>query len=366
MLRPATGIDDRTLLHAGPPFDDPADVVAPVRRSLELACMFEGWADSPDAAWRSIDEGEVTLAAAQDHRVVVPLAGVASPSMAVAVVVDENGQVPAVHPVLNEGVPHATRLGRADPEVPAHLRWLREALAPWLQSCLADPLELFSPLRDSLTAGDDGHGMTARGSHLIHAELKRRGSKAPDDVDTFMTNCPPFALNLWMGAVLLALSAADGINGSSVVTRIGGNGRRFGVQVAGDPGHWHTAPAPSPRGPLDQGHQGRRSVGAIGDSALVDAFGLGAMAWPRIGGAPARLDHYLPADAGTRPERLLVGTHPVLGHAAILDAAHVCAVAAGPVVSLGMIDETGEAGRLGGGVLDAPTEPFCAAVSAAA
>ena len=60
---------DRLILHPGPPVVRSTDLPAPIRNSLALACVYEGWAADPEAARAMIDSGEVSIGAAQDHRV---------------------------------------------------------------------------------------------------------------------------------------------------------------------------------------------------------------------------------------------------------------------------------------------------------
>ena len=47
-------------------------------------------------------------------------------------------------------------------------------------------------------------------------------------------------LNLWMAATKTIMLAANGITGSSLITGMGGNGIRMGLQIAGLPGRWFT------------------------------------------------------------------------------------------------------------------------------
>ena len=58
---------------------------------------------------------------------------------------------------------------------------------------------------------------------------------------------------------------------------MGGNGVEMGIQIAGLPGQWFTMPAQPPRGKFDLDIPMNRALGAIGDSAVVEGFGLGAM-----------------------------------------------------------------------------------------
>jgi len=53
---------DRVLLHAGPPIAWER-MCGPVRGAVVGACLFEGWARTPDEAWRLAESGAQVLAA---------------------------------------------------------------------------------------------------------------------------------------------------------------------------------------------------------------------------------------------------------------------------------------------------------------
>jgi hypothetical protein len=108
-------------------------------------------------------------------------------------------------------------------------------------------------------------------------------------------------------------------------------------------------------------------LGAIGDSALVEAFGLGAMAIELSPEQKAGLGAFLPKDAKTRTSGLSVGTHPYFRALDVrLGSTARGAVAqnAGPVIGLGILDREGTAGRLGAGIYDMPVSPFADALAA--
>jgi uncharacterized protein DUF1116 len=249
--------------------------------------------------------------------------------------------------VLNEGQDHATRLGVRGDGIVAHHRWLDGALADWLSRALADPIPLWSVLGRSLQLGDDAHSRTPEGSRLLALELGRRRT-APDEVAAFLREAPAFALNLWMAAAAAALAAAEEAGEGDVVTRAGGNGVDFGIRLSGGR-RWVTVPATAPKGEIEAQHAGRRALGAIGDSAVVDLFGLGGMTLPQA------------------PDGLLVARAPHLsGRRVALSARAVVEQERSPIVVLGMIDAAGEAGRIGGGRYQPPVELFREAMAAAA
>ncbi|GGK57196.1 oxamate carbamoyltransferase subunit AllG family protein [Amphritea balenae] len=350
----------KRLLHAGPPFKLIDTIPAPVMNSLCVGAVWEGWAETNDQAKQMILQGEICVEPAQDHSIVVPLAGVVSPSMQLMVVADANNPGARKYSVLNEGMVHCTRLGKLDPELQAHLSWLNSSLSGWITTGLTQPIDLLPVIAAALADGDDCHGRTIAGSALIAAQLKQANTGTiPTDVNEFMDGAMAFALNLWMAASSLMMSAAEAVEGASLITKAAGNGYEFGVQVAAKPGHWITMPAPEIKGAVEEVHAGLNALGAIGDSAVVDFIGLGGQV---LNSAPASyegLKAYLPEDALGRPDKALTGMLSGFGsRPAMTSARQVVENQAGPMVLLGMIESRGEAGRIGGGVVDVPAEFF--------
>jgi hypothetical protein len=359
----ATGLGGQVILHAGPPFSEPGQLPRPVLNSACLAAVFEGWYPDAAGAERAISLGRVELRAAQDCHVVVPLAGVASPSMAVHVVADLDDPAVTAWAVLNEGNDHALRFGMHDRDLIEWHRWLNGALALWLTQRLDEPLELLPLMGGALAAGDDCHSRTIVGSGRLADLLLGSGNRgAPDEgVERFLSRASSFALNIWMAAVACAMRRAAGRSGSSLITAAGGNGSEFGIQLAGVPGRWFCRPAEPPHGLVDDSHAGRVALGAVGDSAILDVFGLGGMAVALAPEVRATLGDLLPSDAIARSDQLLVQEHPDLGgvrRPVGLTARRVVSEQLPPIILLGMIDRAGELGRVGGGVYQPPVALF--------
>lgn len=365
LAREVAASGGRLLLHAGPPFDSWETVPAPVRHSMGLAVIYEGWAPDIDTAMSQLAAGNVKFDPAQDHNIVVPLAGIVSPSMALHVVQDlaDGPSGGKFHAVVNEGNAHALRLGSLDPDLPEHHSWLNGEFTNWLSRVLKTPIELTPLLQRSLTLGDDGHSNSTAGSLLLADELLARAGEAPRRVIDFLQASSAFALNLWMAAAALTLQAATGVTGSTVVTRAGGNGVDFGIQVSGLPDRWFTVPATPPIGDVPEAYFGLRAVGAIGDSAVVDVVGLGGAALKWAPSSVERLGSHLPDRALERPELLLAEPEGPLGTRTGLTAAAVVRERLSPIVLLGMIESTGLEGRIGGGAYVPPLALFQAALS---
>lgn len=359
----AVALETKTLLHAGPPLAGPP--CKPILHSACLAALFEGWATDLDDAAAKIGAGDIALRPAQDRDVVVPLAGVVSPSTQLAVIGDANAPDRRFYTPLNEGQTQALRLGRRDTGVLNHLRWLNGVGAREIGAALREPVALLPIADQALKDGDDCHGRTLSASAQVADLLAKRA--APAAAIDFVRAAPAFFLNLWMAATGLMMRAADGIAGSSFIRAAAGNGTEFGIQVAGLPGRWFTAAATPPQGAIDAAAAGAAGVGAIGDSAVVDCFGLGGMAMAFAPAVRANLANHLPANAADRPALLLAQPHPRLtlsGARVGLTARRVVAAGTTPLVTLGIIDRDGRLGRIGGGIYEAPLSVFTAAVAA--
>ena len=361
LARDLLALGDRELLHAGPPLADPRRPCIPILNAAVAAALLENWAQTPEQAREMLGSGAISLRPAQDRNCVLPLADVLSPSMWVQVVRDANAPGRWCCSPFNGGMLHPMRVGVFKPEVVDHLRWLDHVFAPAFSAALKEPIDLIPLADQGLAEGDDGHGKTIAMTRALAACLKPRLSAAEASTClSYLEQSPGFFLNLWMAACRCMLSAATGTKGSGVVTAAGGNGEAFGIQVAGLPGRWFTGPAVAPAIAQATPELTASSLGAIGDSALVDLLGFGAMttlgiprspaaflaAWPLEADTPnALLGHAHPGFALTRP-RLTVNTRRVLSSGRQ------------PLISLGVLDKAGQRGRLDAGYFRVPLELF--------
>ena len=351
----ALKLPQNVLLHAGPSFNDPKQITRPILNSACVAAVFEGIAKDFDQAEAMISMGEIILKPAQDHDVVTPLAAVVSASMPLHTVYDAWRGAQQVFSPINGGARPALRLGLRTEAVLDHIRWLNSRFLDVLENGLAEGFALLPLAVTGLIGGDDCHGRTPVAGAALVAELIDRtpGGITDPEVLDFMHNSPSLFLNLWMAATKCMMKLAEGVKGSSFITAAGGNGREVGIQVAGLPGHWFTVPAKPPVGTFDFDLPTDRAMGAIGDSAVVDAFGLGAMS-----GGLSEPDN----PAAILSSALSVSEHPYFQHLNIKLGSTARAVVdhgRGPVISLGILDKDGVLGRLGGGLYEMPVS-LCA------
>jgi hypothetical protein len=250
-----------------------------------------------------------------------------------------------------------------------HLRWLNGEFASVLVRALDKAIPLIEIADAGLSLGDDCHGQTGASTQALVKLLSPRlgDDPAANSCREFLDGAPSFFLNLWMAATKCIMRSAQGIAQASVVTAIGGNGFEFGVQLAGRPGHWVKVPALPPTVAAATSFITERALGAIGDSAVVDAFGLGAMSPLYAAKAAQTLATTLGPDEQALAPQSLMAEHPgfpLSGARTILAARTVCTLKASPIIGLGVLDKRGIEGRLSGGLYRPPVALFTSACDA--
>ncbi|MGJ3248557.1 MAG: DUF1116 domain-containing protein [Elainellaceae cyanobacterium] len=358
------GLDDYTLLHAGPPIRPGDEIAPPLHHSAILATLFETWATTVEEAAHLIASGRIQLRPAQHWSVVTPLASVVSPSMVLQVIGDRHHSGYRAYSPLNGGASPALRFGTLDLTVVDRLRWLHDYLAPAFETVLHTPIDLI-PIADyALASGNECHGMTAAGSEVLCKTLQPMNLAA--DALTFIQASPTFFLNLWMAACKCMLNAASGVKGSSLITSMAGNGREFGIILSANPDRWITAPALPPQQHSNDSMFPEQYCGAIGDSAVIDALGLGGMALAYATQFAADLQAIAPSNFGQLPQYLLAAEHPgfIASHLRVgLTAAAVQETRMTPLINLAILDQQGINGMVGKGIYRPPLTLFERAIA---
>jgi hypothetical protein len=389
-VRPAAellGIGRHQLLHAGPPVDW-GTASGPMRGAIVGACLYEGWADTPDAAERLAASGAIDLSPCHDHAAVGPMAGIVSPSMPMWVLEAADGRTG--RSTLNEGLGKVLRYGAFGDAVSERLRWMERILGPTLALGLRrhGPIDVGALIASMVAMGDEGHNRNRAGTSLLVRALAPdlvrsvgdgdAGTRAGDvaDVLAFIDANDHFLLNVVMGAAKLVADAGADVAGSSVVVAMARNGTEFGIRVAGAGDRWFTAPAAVPDG-LYLGGFGPADANAdIGDSAITETVGLGGFA---MAGAPAivQLVGGDVADAVGWTElmyELTLAEHPtwtlpVLGFRGVpfgIDVLRVVRTGVAPIINTGIAGRVAGTGQVGAGLVRPPLECFTAALAALA
>lgn len=367
--REALALPDHVLLHAGPPLPDPRTPPPPMLNAAVLACLYEGWAKSEAEAEALISSGAVRLEPTFQHRCSSPLVSMISARTTLAVIESGAGQdVVRWHAFLGTGGGAQMRFGARDPAIIDRLRMREQLLQPGFATLLSEgPLDLLSLARSALTEGDDLHNRLSSATLVMHAALATRKAESPETKAALaiLLEAPLYFLNVWMPACALMLDAAAGVAGSSLVTRLCANGQLTGIQLAGLPGRWFTAPAANVEGPFMKGLTipDPQFPPATGDSGIIDGFGLGGQVLRRAPTLLAAFEPWLGKDDAERALALVAGRHPVLGVEVGLDAAAVADTGRAPLLSTGMVDPLGR-GLLGRGLCTMPVALFRQAVAA--
>ncbi|HOO88640.1 MAG TPA: DUF1116 domain-containing protein, partial [Synergistales bacterium] len=128
------GMKDKMLLHAGPPLTWET-ASGPIRGGVMAACMYEGWAKTPEEAEKLAASGAIAFDPCHHHHAVGPMAGIMSPSMPVFVLENRTHGNKA-YVTMNEGLGKVLRMGAFGPEVITHLQWMEKTLYPVLKAAI--------------------------------------------------------------------------------------------------------------------------------------------------------------------------------------------------------------------------------------
>ena len=360
--RTALGLEDKVLLHAGPPLEDPTRPPTPMLNSAVLSCLHEGWARDAAEAERLVAAGAVRLEPSYTRAVATPLVAMVSPRTTLAEIADGERRYYAF---LGTGAGPQQRFGSRDPAILERLAFRESVLAAGFAELLDAPVDLLAIARAAIREGDDLHNRLSSATTLLHALLTTRKAESDAAKAALRTvaEAPLYFLNVWMPACQLMLLAGDNERGCTLVTRLCANGEVIGIQTAAHPGRWFTAPSPLVKGPFMKGAPENPEFGpATGDSGVIDAFGLGGQG---LRHAPSLLNAFscwLERDDETRARSLLAGFHPILETPFALDAGAVAKSGRSPLLSTGMVSADGR-GLLGRGIAAVPATLFIAAAS---
>jgi hypothetical protein len=377
------GLRRGEFLHAGPPLAW-ADASGPMRGALMGAAALEGLVEHPEQAEKLFEQGtEVSLEPCHHRSAVGPMAGVVSPSMWMFVLEDQaSGR--RTYCSLNEGLGKVLRYGAYSEEVLDRLRWMSAVLGPLLAAAVraTGPVDITGILTQMLQMGDEAHNRNRAGTLMLMRDLApamvAADAPAADVADAlrFIGGNDHFFLNLAMPACKLALDAARGIEGSTMVVAMARNGTEFGIQVAGTGDEWFTGPAQLADGLLLGGFTPEDANPDIGDSAITETAGIGGFAMATAPAIVRLVGGTVPdAFAATRRMGEITlaenprWTIPVLefrGTPTGIDVTRVCRTGILPQINTGMAGRVAGVGQVGAGLVTPPTECFPQALAALA
>ncbi|HSE77454.1 MAG TPA: DUF1116 domain-containing protein [Alphaproteobacteria bacterium] len=378
-VRPAgevlAGLEDRMVLHAGPPIEWNR-MCGPMQGAIAGAAVLEGWAPDIVAAERLAAAGAIVFAPNHHFGAVGPMTGLTTRSMPVMIVENRTFGNRA-YCTINEGLGKVMRFGGNDAAVLDRLRWIAAELGPALGATLraAGGVPLKTIVARALSMGDEMHQRNvAATSLLLRATapwLARTVLDAPKlaRILDFISGNDQFFLNVAMALGKAMTDPARGIEGSSVVVAMSRNGTDFGVRISGTGDTWFTAPVEMPKGLYFPGFTAADANPDMGDSAIVEAIGLGGFAMaasPAVaafvgaGGAAAALD-YTRAMYEITAERNAAWTIPGLDFAGVptgVDVRRVVESGIAPTINTGIAHRQPGIGQVGAGIVRAPLACF--------
>ncbi len=364
----------RLVLHAGPPIAWER-MCGPLRGAVCGAAVFEGWAADLGAAEELASSGKLKFAPNHHFGAVGPMTGITTKSMPLLVV--ENAAFGnRAFCALNEGLGKVMRFGGNDAQVLARLAWLRDEFGPMLGKALQamGGVALNPLIARGLAMGDEMHQRNVACSSLLVRALapflaKTGAHQALEKAFAFMAGNDQFFLNVAMAMGKSILDPARGVPHSTIVTAMCRNGTDFGIRVAGLGEQWFTAPVEMPRGLYFPGFGAADANPDMGDSAILEAVGLGAFAMaaaPAVAGfvgaggfrEAVSYTRTMAEIALARNSKWGIPALEFAGAASGIDIRRVVETGIAPAINTGIAHRNAGVGQVGAGVARAPLACF--------
>lgn len=357
----------RLMLHAGPPLAWER-MCGPLRGAICGAIVFEGWAADLASAEALAASGAIEFAPNHHFGAVGPMTGITTRSMPL-LVVENRAYGNRAFCTINEGLGKVMRFGGNDAEVLARLAWLRDDFGPLLGAALrAYPVELNPLIARGLAMGDEMHQRNVACTSLLLRALAPRLASSAKALE-FMAANDQFFLNVAMAMGKSIADPARSIERSSVVTAMARNGSDFGIRVSGCGEEWFVAPVEMPQGLYFAGFSAADANPDIGDSAILEAIGLGAFsmaAAPAVAGFVGAGGFSDAVATTRRMSEIALARHPqwkipaleFAGAPVGIDARLVVETGIAPAINTGIAHRRAGVGQVGAGVSRAPLACF--------
>lgn len=370
----------KTLLHAGAPIAW-EKMCGPMQGAMIGAVLYEGWADSAEAARAQLARGEYKFSPCHRSKAVGPMAGVISSSMPLFVVRNEtHGNYAYTN--MSEGIGKVLRFGANSQSVVDHLRWIECVLAPGLKQAvqaIAGGIDLKSIQSQALLMGDEVHSRNSAATSLFFAAVAIPLIESALDrgvvrqILNFVGNNSQFFLNLSMVSSKATMDAAHGIANSSIVTAISRNGVTTAIRVSGLGEDWFEAPSDMPVGLFFPGFGEEDANPDLGDSAIAETAGFGGLSLAAspallqlIGGNVAEAVSYsreMYSITQTRNPAMSLPLLDFMGSPTGIDIRKVVDTGIRPILTTGIAHREAGVGQIGAGIVRAPMGCFTKAIS---
>ncbi len=375
-------LQDKVLLHAGPPIEY-KNMTGPMQGSCIGAVLFEGWAADENSARELLENGGVKFSPCHHVHAVGPMGGITSGSMPVMVVENKlDGSV--AYCIMNEGIGKVLRFGAYSEEVITRLRWMRDSLGPVLAQALKRKeggLNLNVLIAKAITMGDEFHQRNIAASLIFLKEITPLITELAIDqqekysVIKFLADTDQFFLNVMMAAGKSIVDCARKVTSGTVVTTMARNGQNFGVRISGMGDEWFTAPVNTPNGLYFTGYSADDANPDIGDSAITETVGVGAMAMvaapgvTRFVGAGGfhdalKVSNEMAKICIANNANWSIPTWDFKGACLGIDARKVVETGITPLINTGIAHKNAGVGQIGAGTVRAPLACFEKAVTA--
>jgi hypothetical protein len=297
------GMQGMMITHSGPPIEW-KHMCGAQRGAIIGQVIYEGWADSPEAAIVLLDKGGVVLEPNHHHGTVGPMAGTISPSAPVWVIENRTYGNKA----YCRQVEGAQQFGDYHEDALIALRKWRDVWGPTFSKAIKTigGLELKPIISKALQMGDELHNRHSASSSLFANEMANAFARTElpkeDMLATlgYVTHHDLIFLGLAMAAGKAIADPARDVEYSTMVTAMCRNGTEFGIRVSGLGDEWFTAPSPFVEGLYLPGFSAADAGFDMGDSAITETVGWGGFV---LGGAAAILSL-----VGGTPEEALAYT----------------------------------------------------------
>jgi hypothetical protein len=371
------GMGERMITHSGPPIEW-GRMCGAQRGALIGMVLFEGWADTPEAARGLLERGDIELSPNHPHSAVGPMAGTISPSTPVWVV-ENRAFGNRAHCRQVEG---RQQFGDYGDEALEGLRRWRDVWAPTLRQALQHigGLELDPIIVSALQMGDELHNRHHAASSLFANQMAvaiARAGIAPERALPtlgYLAGHNLLFLGLAMASGKAIADPARDVEASSLVVAMCRNGTEFGIQVSGLGEQWFTAPSPAVEGLYLPGFSAADAGLDMGDSAITETVGWGAFT---LVGAPGILTLVGGTNADAleytqQMRRITTATHPTYRMPALgnegtsvgIDIRKIVQTGISPIIDTGIAHREEGHPIIGAGLVRAPLDCFKRALTA--
>jgi hypothetical protein len=372
------GMTSTTVLTSGAPLPW-SEMIGIQRRAILNGVLYEKLAATTEEADAKLSSGEVRLEPTQAHGCVGVATGVYTASTPVFVVENRTAGNRGYCHMLEGNPPRLFVNGAWGDDVIERLRFVDNVFAPVVAEAVhrAGGIPLKPIMRRAIGMGDDLHTRNDAATQLFAGALfptlldvaKQREEEVRRTVH-FLQTTPFMFMRLGVAAAKVALDAAHGVEGSSMVTGMIHSAVDFAIRVSGLGDEWLRGPHPEFLGKYFWG-SGPDDIGwAGGESSVMETIGLGGFAQAAAFALPFRGPAEETIERNLRMYDITVGVHdefkiPYLerGIPAGIDVLKVVDTGIRPVLNGAVVRKDGE-GIAGLGPLAAALEPFQVAAAA--